>query len=451
MKKVLLSLVVANALVLGATNEELAQEIENLKLEITQMKSDQSSTNEAILDELSQKNYKDVNKYESYSSMGGAASKVYYANDGLSIGGYGEYKYTKYSDFKNYSDDTANDTRNKGEFNIARFVPYIGYKFNDYVIMNTEIEFEDGGARSDDTKNYKYAIVEFSYLDFLLDQSFNVRVGHILTPMGLTNLNHEPTSFLTTDRPAVETLIIPSTWHTNGVLTHGTIDNLEYYAGIVTSPDAGGFSEGSFIQQGRLGARQFTDDLSFVARLSYDVGEGLNVGGSFMYGNSTIAEESKPRTSTGHSGDAEVSVTIAEIHASYKNNGFDIQALATFGSLGGDYADLPGNTVADTNGDYGRIANSVNGQYVTVGYDIFTLIKGYGQLYAVGEVEHLDMDASSKTQYVDNNRFMEYTGGIAYYPDQRVVVKADYKMRDYASGAKLVDENSFALSLGFIF
>ncbi|WP_428737085.1 hypothetical protein [Sulfurimonas sp.] len=451
MKKILLSLVAANALVFGATNDELAQEIENLKLEIKQMKSEQTSTNEAILDELSQKNYKDTNKYDSFSSMGGAASKVYYAEDGLSIGGYGEYKYTKYIDFKNYSDDTANATRNKGEFNIVRFVPYFGYKFNEYVIMNTEIEFEDGGARSDNTKNYKYAIVEFSYLDFLLDQSFNIRVGHILTPMGLTNLNHEPTAYLTSSRPAVETLIIPSTWHTNGILAHGTMDDFEYYAGVVTSVDAGGFTEGTFIQQGRLGARQFSDDFSFVARLSYDVIEGLNVGGSFMYGNSSIAEESKPGTSTGHSGDAEVTITMAEIHASYKNNGFDIKALATFGALGGDYAQLSGNTTADTNGDYDRISNRVNGQYLTVGYDIFTLMQGYGRLYVVGEVERLDMDASGKTQYVDNNRFFEYTGGVTYYPDPRVALKADYKTRNYATHAKLADENSFALSLGFIF
>ncbi|QOP42178.1 hypothetical protein [Sulfurimonas marina] len=441
MKKILLSLGVCNALVYGATNEELAKELELLKQEIKQIKSEQSATNESILNELSALNYKDVQEYESFSAMGGAASKVYFSQDGLSIGGYGEYKYTKYNDFKNYSSDTANETRNKGEFNIVRFVPYIGYKFNDYIIMNTEIEFEDGGARSDNTKNYKYAIVEFSYLDFLLDPSFNIRVGHILTPMGLTNLNHEPTSFLTADRPVVETLIIPSTWHTNGVLAHGTIDNFEYYAGVVTSPDAGSFTEGTFIQQGRLGARQFTDDFSFVTRLSYDLSSGVNIGGSFLYGTSGIAEETKPGTTTGHTGDADVTITMAEIHASYKKNGFDIQALASYGALGGDYEQLP-NT---------GISNRVNGQYITLGYDIFNLFKLPGEFYLVGEIERLDMDASSKTQYVDNNRFFEYTGGFAYYPDPRVVLKTNYKVRDYGVDAKLADENSFALSLGFIF
>ena len=75
-----------------------------------------------------------------------------------------------------------------------------GFKFNDWIIMNTEIEFEDGGSRSDGTKNYKYAIVEFSYLDLLFDKAYALRIGHILVPMGLTNLNHEPVAYLTSER-----------------------------------------------------------------------------------------------------------------------------------------------------------------------------------------------------------------------------------------------------------
>ena len=118
--------------------------------------------------------------------------------------------------------------------------------------------------------------MEFSYLDFLFDEAYALRVGHLLVPMGLTNLNHEPVAYLTTERPTVETFIIPSTWHTNGALMHGRIDALEYYAGVITAPDAGGFTEGRFIQQGRLGARQFTDDLGFVGRVQYGFGERNN-------------------------------------------------------------------------------------------------------------------------------------------------------------------------------
>ena len=444
MKKTVLSLAVAATLSVAASNEELYTEIQNLKKEMSEMKKSQSEQNDALLEEVANSKYDDSTKYESYSSMGEAASKVYHSNGVVSLGGYGEYKYKKYTDYKNYNSDAANETRNKSEFNIVRFVPYIGFKFNDWIVMNTEIEFEDGGSRSDDTKNYKYAIVEFSYLDFLIEKEFALRVGHILVPFGLVNLNHEPTAHLTTDRPMVETYIIPSTWHTNGLLAHGEIADIEYYAGLITSPDAGGFTEGRYIQQGRLGARQFTDDISFVARVTYDFSGGLNAGGSFMYGNSTAALESKPGTATGHNSDAQIYMMMAEAHLTYKNHGFDIQALATYGSLSGD-VDLLSADIGET------ISESVNGQYLTVAYNMLNSFNTSHQIYAVGEIERLDMDSTGVTAIPDNNRFNEYTVGFAYFPDPKVVVKTDYKVRDYAAGASLADENSFTVSAGFIF
>ncbi len=444
LKKIVLSLAVVSSLSMAATNEELYQEIQSLKAEMSEMKISQEEQNDALLEEVANSKYDDSSKYESYSSMGEAASKVYHSDGVVSIGGYGEYKYKKYNNFKNYSSSTANDTKNKSEFNIVRFVPYIGFKFNDWIVMNTEIEFEDGGARSDNTKNYKYAIVEFSYLDFLIQEEFALRVGHVLVPFGLVNLNHEPVAYLTTDRPMVETFIIPSTWHTNGLLAHGKIADIEYYGGIISSPDAGGFTEGRYIQQGRLGARVFSDDISFVARATYDFSGGINAGASFMYGNSTVQTESKPGSSTGHNSDADISMMMMEAHVTYKNHGFDIQALATYGSFSGDVEQL--------STDIGQtISEGVNGQYLTLGYDTLNSFSTTQQLYVVGEIERLDMDSTEVTEIVDNNRFNEYTTGLAYFPDPKVVVKADYKIRDYAESAKLADEESFTISAGFIF
>lgn len=460
MKKIVLSLSVCSALTFGATNEELMKEVELLKAQMKQMMQsqqemstqqkkvatqqkaeikqivlEQEATNEALLEEVSNASGNESGKYESFSSLGEGASKVYHTNNAVSIGGYGEYKYKKYRNYKNTTSAEFNANKNKGEFNIVRFVPYIGYKFNDWIVMNTEIEFEDGGARSDNTKNYKYAIVEFSYLDFLIDKSFAIRIGHILTPFGLVNLNHEPTAYLTTDRPAVETFIIPSTWHTNGALVHGKIDEFEYYAGVITSPDADHFgdAEGRYIQQGRLGAKQYTDSLSFVARGTYGLGNGLNIGGSFMYGSSL-----------GSSSNIEVKMTMLEAHATYQNYGFDIKALATVGTLDGDVSKLP--TEGDT-----VVADTVNGQYLTVGYDVLSHFELPHKGYLFVEVERLDMDVNSQTIYPDNNKFLEYTTGFSYFPDPKVTLKMDYKLRDYGSSAKFADENSFTFAAGFIF
>jgi hypothetical protein len=429
-----LSLVLASTLTFGASNAELEAELKALKTEFKSFKKEQTATNEALVEEVASGGSGTESKYssdpyQSVSGLGKAASKVYHSNSDVSIGGYGEYKFKKFSNYRNSSSASVNQTLNKAQTNVTRFVPYFGYKFNDWIVMNTEIEFEDGGARSDNTKNYKYAIVEFSYLDFLLDENYNIRVGHVLVPFGNINLNHEPTAYLTSDRPLVENFIIPSTWHTNGVLVYGKEDKFNYYVGLVTSPDASQFTEGRFMQQGRLGAKQYTDDLTLVLSGGYSIQPGLDIGASISHGESSNVEE--------------VTMTMAETHISYKNNGFDIQALAVMGKLGGDYKKL--NTSTNT------LSGSVNGQYLTAGYDVLHSYKTSHKLFAVAEIERLDMDADAETTFVDNNRFFEYTAGLAYFPDPKVVIKAEYNIRDYGENAKLADEKAFIASLGFIF
>ncbi|CAA6814420.1 MAG: Unknown protein [uncultured Sulfurovum sp.] len=434
--KITLSMVAVSSLVLGATSEELEAQLKALQTEFSNFKKEQTATNEALVEEVAGVDNEESetsstsmigSKYESVSDLGLAASKVYHSNSTVSIGGYGEYTFRKYSDYKNNANTATNATLNKATTNVARFVPYFGFKFNDWIVMNTEIEFEDGGARSDDTKNYKYAIVEFSYLDFLFDEKYNLRVGHVLVPFGNINLNHEPTSFLTAQRPLVESYIIPSTWHTNGALVYGKKDKWNYYAGVVTSPDASNFTEGRYMQQGRLGAKQYTDDLTYVARVGYNVMPGLDVGGSFSYGESSNV--------------GDVTMTMGEVHATYKNNGFDIQALAVAGQLGGDYQNVNTET----------LSKEVDGQYLTVGYDVLNTVKTSQKLFAVAEIERLNMDASDETAIMDNNKFFEYTAGIAYYPDPKVVVKAEYNLKDYNKLSSLADEEAIQATLGFIF
>jgi len=460
-KKIVINLLFSTYL-FAMSNEEMTKRIEALENELNILKgsqqnlkasqnmliSNQQEQSSALIEEMmSLKDgvFTSNDTYESHSSLGVAASKVYNSSSSVSLGGYGEYKFKKYTNFKNFVSTTANDTRKKSEFNIVRFVPYIGFKFNDWIVMNTEIEFEDGGARSDNTKNYKYAIVEFSYLDFMFDEKYNLRVGHLLVPFGLVNLNHEPTAYLTAERPTVETLIIPSTWHTNGALIYGKLNQFEYYAGVVTSPDAGGLIEGRFLQQGRLGARQFTDDFSMVVRGVYDFENGINAGASFLYGKSSVQDELRPGVSTENSSNADIKITLAEVHMSYEDNGWNIQSLATYGDLGGDLNSLPGS-IGDS-----QVSSSVNGQYLTVGYDLLSSYGTNQQLFAVCEVERLDMDAKNETKFSSNYNFNEYSAGLSYFPDSKVVVKLEYNSRDYSSKAKLADEKVVIATAGFIF
>jgi len=127
-----------------------------------------------------------VDSEKTFSGMGPAASKVYFSESPLSIGGYGEAFYANPDNGDDFAD-------------IYRFITYFGYKFNDWIILNAEIEFEHG-ATSDKGGS---VVVEFLYLDFLLSDKFSLKVGHVLTPMGLINLRHEPTLFNTVQRQEI--------------------------------------------------------------------------------------------------------------------------------------------------------------------------------------------------------------------------------------------------------
>ena len=67
------------------------------------------------------------------------------------------------------------------KLDYLRFVLYVGYKFNDWIVFNSEIEYEH--ATTDDGKGE--VAVEFAYLDFLLDVLSTVRREVELTIHGL--------------------------------------------------------------------------------------------------------------------------------------------------------------------------------------------------------------------------------------------------------------------------
>src|SRR4030095_15211849 len=82
----------------------------------------------------------------SFSGVGPAASKVYGSDRGVSIGGYGE---ANVQDFA-ATDDSGSRTGEERTADLLRAVLYFGYKFNDKIILNTEIEFEHASTGEGD-------------------------------------------------------------------------------------------------------------------------------------------------------------------------------------------------------------------------------------------------------------------------------------------------------------
>lgn len=156
----------------------------------------------------------------------------------LSIGGYGEVAFSRnfYSDSGNrYSSASLHkDDPNHGRFDIPHAVIYLGYDFGKGWTFGTEIEFEHGGTGSAIEYEAEESIEfeqeqekggEVELEQFWIQKSFgkflNIRAGHIVVPVGLTNAYHEPLNFFTVYRPEGENTILPCTWHKTGVITMG--------------------------------------------------------------------------------------------------------------------------------------------------------------------------------------------------------------------------------------
>jgi len=316
--------------------------------------------------------------------------------DKISFGGYGKMDYTNYL-----------DKDGKDQLDIYRFILYIGYQFTDNIKLVSEIEWEHGGRE----ETGGYGVIEQAYIDFKLNETFSAKVGHFIVPMGMVNLYHEPTAFNTVSRPETEKHIIPSTWHENGVLLHGKLDNISYQAGIIAALNA---NNGDSIRGMRQsGQKAKAEDFGFVGRVDYK-GNNFYVGGSFYIGEAGQGAEG-----------VDVSTSLAEIHAGIQMNGFDIHGLYAVNEIDGNNFDDEGISQ--------DISKSGAGYYVNASYaiDKWTPFIQY-EAYTTDDTK---------------DDIVMTTVGLNYNPIYNVVLKADYVMRDNRG----TDDDRVEIGIGWSF
>jgi hypothetical protein len=219
----------------SATVAELRRQIEIITRELEEMKLGREVVVQA-----------DTGVY----GFGPAASKVYQVNQGVSIGGYGEMLYERFSGKR--EDGTPSDKTDQIDF--LRAVVYVGYKFDERFLFNSELEFEHAS-----TGQAGSVSVEFAYLDYLAWENAGLRAGLVLVPMGFLNELHEPSTFLGTERPETERRIIPTTWRENGIGAFGDFGGFALRGYVVNGLDAvgGGSSKADgFSASGLRGGRQ---------------------------------------------------------------------------------------------------------------------------------------------------------------------------------------------------
>jgi hypothetical protein len=366
-----------------------------------------------------------------------SASKVYRVNQGVSIGGYGEFKYQRFA--RERDNGAASDTYD--DWDALRAVLYTGYKFNDRFLFNSELEFEH--ATTSKTGSIS---VEFAYVDAFLTPAFNLRAGLLLVPMGIINELHEPTTFLGANRPLTETNLIPTTWRENGVGAFGDLGPVAYRSYVVAGFESTGFSSEGFRSGRQQGANSKANRMGWVTRADYVATPGLLAGASAYVGK----VNTNAATGTTEVKNADSLLTIYEAHADWKWRGLELRALGAISNLS-NVTDINtfGRTAPGLTGT-STVASHMFGYYLQAGYDVFPILDLPGALIPFVRYEKLNTQsrvAAGATENPARNRKV-WTYGIDYKPIEQVVVKIDYQNHGNEAGTGL---NQFDLALGYAF
>lgn len=423
--------------VLAQTNSE--SRIKQLEEKIKILSDEVETLKSAAVEEMP--------TYEMKFGAAPAASKVYTAGQGLSFGGYGELLVSQIKEDGNNIVDTQ------------RVILYNGFKYNDKIVFNSEIEFEHATTGSNKDGKSGSASVEFALIDFLISDEFNLRGGLLLSPVGVTNDIHEPTTFYGVIRPSVERQIIPTTWREAGAGAHGEFDlqnagTLEYKAYVMSSFDSRGFKASNNRSLRIKGNRARFDDMAFAGRLQYDPIPGVRVGGSLFYGdtgqNETVdAPGDDPNPLDGQKIDGRFA--IYEIDAQFQYAGFDLRGLAAWTTL--DDAELINANLGYEGGE--SVGEEQSGWYVVAAYNVFSVLMNSSNRYLEYLAPFVRYERYDTQKEVPDgfekdgkNERNELTLGMNYKPIPNVVVKAEYQRLDNdAEEAKY----QFNFGLGYVF
>lgn len=398
----------------AATNEELSQELDAIKSQIKAL----TATSQQKADET-------IKPAPSTETVSGGYMKQLV--DKTKLGGYGELDYIFKRDNGNGNGGNTLDPH--------RVVLYVASELTDWISLNTELEWENGGSDGQDGG----VAVEQAYLDFRLADPINVKAGVMLMPMGAINQSHEPTSFYSSARPALDTFLIPSTWQEMGIGIHGALGRkVDYQLFAVTGLDGTKFTPEEGLREGR---QKFGKDnnrnFAVTGRLDYRPITNLSTAVSFYSGNS--APSGTPTAYT----------TILAFDGKYRYSDFEIA---------GEYVHVYQDKPELLNPEIGR---NMSGYWIEGAWHCMPKMLKQGKLANADTIlfarysELTTQDGGAIDPTKTNGKFdRNYTTvGLSFMPIPSVAIKADYQFfGDHrAAGEIPLDNDKFQLSLGFVF
>ena len=432
--------------------DQMQQQLEVLKQQLQQLKTQ----NDALAAQQKQTQGQQAAQAQQLAQAQQPAAAAAQPASGLSpdltLWGYGEVYYTH----------PVHDN-SRSQFDLARAVFGIGYKFNDTTVFNSEYEVEHAVASATDKGEFE---VEQFYVDHQLSDWASVKAGLFLMPFGLLNEHHEPTNFYGVQRNFVETLIIPSTWREGGVGFHGATDyGLNWDLGVTTGLDLGGWNNNPEDPQYRTAldledndvapmqamhqelALSNAQNLSQYLALDYTGVPGVLAGAAVFTGKLAI-----PVVPAGL---PDSRLTLWETHARWTPGAAELSAVYARGAIS-----KTATYNLDNAGVSDPLPSQFLGYYLQGAYTVWQTERYRVSPFA--RWEHFDMGhayqgiapgfgtipsglaADGMPWPVPNDRV--WTFGTSFYLDPHLVLKADYQVFEVNK-----DFSRFDLGLGLAF
>ncbi len=327
-----------------------------------------------------------------------------------------------------------------GELDVQRMVLLFGYQFNEKTQFVTEVELE----------HVNEVFVEQAFVNYNVANNVNLRGGLMLVPMGIVNEFHEPTTFNGTERPAMDNVIIPTTWREIGVGVSGRFNDLSlgYQAYVFngfksTEADGeggvSGFLKGSNgLRGGRQKAIQSTvDNPTFSTKLDYYGIPGLRLGFSTYFGKTQAADDIEEMEG------ANIGIAMLGLDARYAYQRFTARGQFVRASL---------SDTEQYNALTGRDLGSVlQGWYLEGAFNLLP-IQDKQKLFAFARYEMYDTHADTDGSLAQNEAYdrTDITTGLTYHIAPGVVVKGDYQFRSNAlDGDDVKDRLNFGIGVWF--
>lgn len=369
----------------------------------------------------------------------------------LTFGGYSEAVLTRnfYSDnYLRYTDAASfKNAKSHGRFDLPHVVFFVGYDFGKGWTLGTEIEFEHGGTESaieieeEEGGEYESEIErggEVALEQFWIQKSFssalNLKMGHIIIPVGGTNQHHMPTEFFGVYRPEGENTIMPCTWHETGISLWGRVGNWRYEALFLPGLDSDRFGRKGWIHDGAGSPYEFKIANSYAGAFrvdNYSV-PGLRLSVSGYIGNTFSNTLSTNESATYK--DVKGTVTIGAFDFHYNAHNWIVRGNFDYGHLTDSQLITQYNMSMRKASPSPKqaVASDAIATGIEAGYNIFSqfskLREAEHKLYVFGRYDYYDSMYKTKGTAYDWCGRNRIAAGLNYYPMKDIVIKGEYSI-----------------------